>query len=338
MVSSWVRTFKQTPFFRRLRRRFGRPPREVRLADPLRLGLKSLGHRLALDLTPGLAAADTSGEPRHHGIGSKACTQADVESPWFAHWCRELRVVPAYHRKLWEHAFLLQVLHERDMLREGRRGLGFGCGEEPIASYLASRGVAATATDLAPEAARGRGWMETGQHATRRDLAFHAHLVSREAFERLVDFAHVDMNHIPASLDGRHDFCWSLCAFEHLGTIEAGLRFVERSLRTLRPGGLAIHTTEFNFLCQDDTIEEGSTVLFLAKHLTGLAARLERAGHRVGTLDLDVGDGVVDRYVDVPPYEGEPVPQPRWNRPTVHLKLSLGAYPTTSFGLVIEKG
>ncbi len=338
MPGSWIRSFKQTPFFRRLRRRLHRPPREVRLADPVRLSVKSLGHRLALDLTGRLAATDTSAEPRRRGLGSKACTQADVESPWFAHWCRELHVVPEYHRKLWEYAFLLQVLHDRDMLRAGRRGLGFGCGEEPVASYLASRGVAATATDLAPDAAKGRGWMETGQHATRRDLAFRPDLVSREAFERLVDFAFVDMTDIPASLDGQYDFCWSLCAFEHLGTIEAGLRFVEQSMRTLRPGGLAIHTTEFNFLCQDDTIDEGSTVLFLAKHLTDLAARLERSGHRVGALDLDVGDGVVDRYVDVPPYHWNPVPQPGWNTGTVHLKLSLDAYPTTSFGLVVEKG
>ena len=338
MSNSWVKSFKRTPFFLRLRRRFHRPSREVRDADPMRLSMKSFGHRLALDLTRNLAATDTSGEPRHRGLGSKACTQGDVESPWFAHWCRELHIAPAYHRKIWEYAFLLQVLHERDMLRPGRTGLGFGCGEEPIASYLASRGVGATATDLAPDEARGRGWMETGQHTTQRDMALRPDLVSREAFERHVDFAFVDMTDIPASLDGKYDFCWSLCAFEHLGNVEAGLRFVEQSMRSLRPGGVAVHTTEFNFLCTDDTIDEGSTVLFLAKHFAGLAARLERAGHRVGTLDLDVGDGVVDRYVDVPPYEWNPVPQARWNTGTVHLKLSLGAYPTTSFGLVVEKG
>ena len=338
MSSDWVKAFKRTPFYRRLRRPFRRPSRELRFADPVRMSVKSFGRQLALDLGPRLAATDTSGEPRHHGIGSKACTQRDVESPWFVHWCRELHLTPAYRRKLWENAFLLQVLHERDMLRPGRRGLGFGCGEEPIASYLAAHGVAATATDLAPEAARGRGWMETGQHATRPDLAFHADLVSREAFELLVDFAYVDMTDIPASLDGRYDFCWSLCAFEHLGNIEAGLEFVEQSLRSLRPGGLAVHTTEFNFLCTEDTIRKGPTVLFLARHFRELCGRLERAGHRVAPLDLDVGDGVADRYVDVPPYQWDAMPQPGWNDGTVHLKLSLGAYPTTSFGLVVEKG
>ena len=73
-------------------------------------------------------------------------------------------------------------------------------------------------------------------------------------------------------------------------------------MRTLRPGGVAVHTTEFNFLHQQDTVETGVTVLFLARHFTELANRLERAGHRVGPLDFDVGDGVVDRYIDLPPY------------------------------------
>ncbi|MEI7703041.1 MAG: class I SAM-dependent methyltransferase [Deltaproteobacteria bacterium] len=338
MIRSWAASFRRWFLGDRLWLASRPVSRERMASDPVRLSLKSFGIKLNEDLAPRLAAVDGSGEPAHLGLPSKACTQQDVESAWFAHWCRELRIAPSYHRKLWEYAFLLQVLHERGLLREWREGVGFGCGEEPIASFLAARGVAATVTDLDPSVAKGRGWMETGQHATRRDLAFRPEIVSREAFDRLVHYAHVDMNDIPSSLHGRFDFCWSLCAFEHLGSIEAGLRFVERSMDTLRPGGLAVHTTEFNFLCQEETITTGPTVLFLARHFAELKERLERSGHHVGILDLDVGNGLADRYIDLPPYDRDALPQAGWGSGPVHLKLSLEDFPTTSFGLVVQRG
>ena len=96
---------------------------ERNAADPVRLNLQALRWTFAQTLTPGLAHVDSSGEPRDHALSSKACTQRDVERSWFAYWCRELRIQPAYHRKLWEYAFLLQVLHERGMLRGGGSGL-----------------------------------------------------------------------------------------------------------------------------------------------------------------------------------------------------------------------
>ena len=120
-------------------------------SDALKLNVKNLGYHLARELAKTrLETRDVSGEPRHHGVGGKPTTQADVESPWFAYWCRELKIAPVYHRKLWEYAFLLQALYEHDKLREGALGLGFGCGEEPIPSYLAASGIAVTVTDLDP--------------------------------------------------------------------------------------------------------------------------------------------------------------------------------------------
>jgi len=305
--------------------------------DPVSLSIKGLGHALIRDLAPGLARVDFSGEPRPHGLSSKPTTQADVESPWFAYWCHELRIAPAYHRKLWEYAFVLQVLHERGRLREGLRGLGFGCGEEPLPSYLASRDVEVTVTDLDPARARGRGWMETGQHASSLSKAHKPELVSRERFEARVQLEYVDMNDIPAALHGAYDFCWSICAFEHLGSIEGGLRFVENAMRTLRPGGVAVHTTEFNYLSEEETVEDGPTVLFLRRHLVELKRRLEAAGHRVGPLDFDSGDGLLDRYVDLPPYAWSAGPAQALAQGVGHLKLAVGRFPSTCFGLVVER-
>lgn len=299
-------------------------------AQALTLNVKNFGYHLARERTKSaLASVDVSSEPRHHGLGCKPTTQADVESPWFAYWCSELRLAPVYHRKLWEYAFLLQALFEQGKLQAGAIGLGFGCGEEPIASYLAARGVAVTVTDLDPELSRGKGWMETGQHTSAIDMAYRPALVARDRFDGLVRLRYVDMNAIPGDLAGKHDFCWSICAFEHLGSIENGLRFVENAMATLKPGGLAVHTTEFNYTSEDQTLEDPSLCLFLKKHFLELKRRLEAAGHVVAPMEFDTGDGVLDGFIDLPPFgcAGE-----------MHLKLTVGRFPSTCFGVVVQKG
>jgi 2-polyprenyl-3-methyl-5-hydroxy-6-metoxy-1,4-benzoquinol methylase len=311
---------------------FGRDP------DALRLNIKNFGYELARGLAPGLARVDVSQEPRIHGLRNKPTTQADIESAWFAWWCKELKIAPLYHRKLWEYAFVLQALFENGKLRPGMRGLGFGCGEEPIASFLASEGVTVTVTDLDPARARGLGWMETAQHTSAIEQAFKAELVARDRFDRLVQLEHVDMNAIPSGLDGQYDFCWSICALEHLGSIENGVRFVERAMATLKPGGLAVHTTEFNYLSEDETIDEPPTVLFLRRHLIELRDRLQRAGHRVDDLDFDTGNGVLDRFIDLPPYEWDAPGKRSCGADVGRLKLTVGRFPSTCFGIIVRAG
>ena len=144
-------------------------------------------------------------------------------------------------------------------------------------SYFADHGVFVTVTDLEPTEAAAQGWIDTSQHTSSRDAAYHAHLVSREHFDRYVSLRYVDMNAIPSDLRD-FDFCWSICALEHIGSIQKGLDFIENSLRTLRSGGVAVHTTEFNFLNDERTIDDWPTVLFQKQHFRLLAERLERQG------------------------------------------------------------
>lgn len=261
------------------------------------------------------------------GVLSKTCTQDQVESPWFAAWCEALGEPPQAHRKLWEWAYLIRVLDELDQLRPGRRGLGFGVGRESMVAFIAGRGCDVVATDLAPDAAEALLWTNADQHASGilEDLA-RPELCDPDAFAERVSWRPVDMRSVPADLRG-FDFCWSACAFEHLGTIDAGLRFVEDSVATLRPGGIAVHTTELNLDSDTETIESGPTVLFRRRDLQDLAARLEAAGHEVATLHLVQGSGALDTYVDVPPY----VPEP-------HIRLLYRNVVTTSVALVIRAG
>jgi|GEM_PF-1734391 len=107
----------------------------------LHLNVKNMGYDIACRLHPVLTNIDYSKEPKQYNLVSKPTTQADVESSWFAFWCSEIKAAPIYHRKLWEFAFFLQVIFEHGLLKTGITGIGFGCGQEPLASYFASKGL-----------------------------------------------------------------------------------------------------------------------------------------------------------------------------------------------------
>ncbi len=312
--------------------------RTTRNVDAIQLNLKFFGYEVARNLAAALPAVMAL-HPERVSLRSKPATQADMESGWAAFWLAELKVPLMFHRKLWEYVFLLQALWEAGMLEPGRRGLGFGCGREPLPSYFASRNVQVCVTDLAPEETVGRGWQETAQHAATLDVAFHAHLVPRDVFDRQVRLEHVDMNAIPDHLRD-FDFAWSICALEHLGSIEKGLAFIENSLATVRSGGVVVHTTEFNFTRDDETIDNWITVLFQRRHFQELAIRLQDKGHHVAPLDFHVGNDPMDHFIDLPPFRDDWSSGMRefWAGNTPHLKLNIDGFPTTCFGLIITRG
>jgi 2-polyprenyl-3-methyl-5-hydroxy-6-metoxy-1,4-benzoquinol methylase len=300
------------------------------------LTIKNFGYELARSMAAALPVrTDTVAE--HVGLTCRASVQIDLESTWAAHWCGQLQMPLLFHRKLWELAYVLQAIFEHGHIREGARGLGFGCGVEPLPSYFAAHGVAITMTDLAPDEAALAGWSATNQHAADVDMAFQPHLVSRERFDENVNLRYVDMNAIPADLTG-FDFCWSICALEHLGSIEQGLAFIENTLDTLLPGGLSVHTTEFNISADGPTIDNWPTVLFQQRHFEDLAARLRARGHDVAPLDFALGDRPLDRFIDVPPYHHDlPEDIAAWLGAPQHLKVAVDGFAATCFGVIVRK-
>jgi len=259
-------------------------------------------------------------------VQSRLCTQADLETDWFAAWCEAIDVPPTVHRKTWEFAYICEMLDSLDMLKPGRRGLGFGVGREPVVSGFAARGVEVTATDLAPDAQEATAWVRSAQHASNIDGLLNPKVCDPEDFRRLVSWRPVDMRDIPKDLEG-YDFCWSTCAFEHLGSLQAGLDFVEHSVGTLRPGGIAVHTTEFNVSSNDATVESGATVVYRERDLLAFRDKMEAAGHEVAAFDFHRGSGMFDQYIDVPPWGDEPV-----------LRFTLANFTLTSVGIVIRAG
>lgn len=300
------------------------------------LSIKLYGYDLARKLGEALPVPEFTAA-RHVGLGTSLSVQDDIESDWAAHWCAELKIPVVYHRKIWELVYILQAMFENGHLKPGSRALGFGCGEEPIPSYLASLGMQVTITDLEPARAQLAGWADTNQHAASLAQAYKPYLVPSDAFERLVDLQYVDMNDIPSTLKN-YDVCWSVCALEHLGSIEQGLTFIEKSLETLRPGGLAVHTTEFNINPEGPTIDNWVTVLFQQKHIRELADRLRRQGHYVAELNFDLGKKVMDRFVDLPPFHHDmPAEIQEWVGEQYHLKVGFDGFVTTCIGIIVRK-
>jgi 2-polyprenyl-3-methyl-5-hydroxy-6-metoxy-1,4-benzoquinol methylase len=254
---------------------------------------------------------------------SQVGSAAQIEAPEFRAWCGVLHHPVIFHRKLWEWCYTLQVLERAGRLQAGQRALGFGVGTEPLPAVLASRGVEVVATDQ-PSDDAGQ-WAETGQHAESLDALLREDICPRDRFLDLVSFRPVDMRHIPTDLRG-FDIVWSSCCFEHLGSPQAGLDFVLAAMDCLSPGGLAVHTTEYDVHESPEIVDLGAVVLYRRQELAWLAAELRRRGHSI-SFNFHLPDSDPrDRHEDEEPYSD------------VHLRVKLGPTAAASFGLVITKG
>lgn len=258
-------------------------------------------------------------------MSSANCLASDFFHPRFAEFCVAYKHRVQLHRKLWEWAFIYHHLNDAGVLADGKRGLGFGVGQERLPAFFASKGATVVATD-APSGVADSGWKETGQHSDALEDLFHRDLVEEDEFRSHVTFEPADMNNISPHLTD-FDFCWSACCFEHLGSIQHGLDFVCNSIKSIRPGGIAVHTTELNLSSDDETVETGGTVLFRRRDFDALKSRLRQDGHIVKDLPIKLGLSYIDHLVDVPPYRDEP-----------HLKTALGRFVMTSAGIVIRRG
>ena len=248
----------------------------------------------------------------------------DFASEWMPQRVTELGETLRMHRKVWEFAVIAQVYQET--VGSGGLALGFGCGREPLPAWLANRGCRVVATDQALEDAKD--WVGSKQHSGGlADLPFKG-ICDERKFRGLVTYTPMDMNVIPDDFQqGLFDFTWSAGSFEHIGGIEAGMQFFLKQMRCLKPGGMAVHTTEFNFGNNEQTIEYHNLVLFRQRDLEELERRVNAQGDHMWPLDLRRGDQEADLYVDPWPYEG-----------AAHLNLAIADHVSTSVLLVARRG
>lgn len=268
---------------------------------------------------------DPKGEvaPTFPHVISQACTAAQIDTPEYAALCDRMGQPHLMHRKQWEWCYIVQALEEAGMTKPGRRGVGFGVGTEPITPLLAASGCELVASDLFSTDAHAGMWKDNDQHAASLDDLNRDGICPSDVFRRNVTFRAVDMNDVPDDL-ADFDFAWSSCALEHLGTLDAGVAFLRRQFDCLKPGGIGVHTTEYNVSSNDETIVSGHTVLYRRRDLAAVAAEFRAAGHDVA-ITFGLGDRSEDRHVDVPP----------WG--STHLKVADYGFVITSFGLTVRK-
>ena len=255
------------------------------------------------------------------------CQAADFYHPRYIQLCKLIAERPRFHRKQWEWIFVLHKLLESGAAKAGARGLVFGVGREPLPAVFATLGANITATDAPLDLATTSSWTSTNQHSAALEGLSYPEIVPDDKLAQQVTHAYCDMNAIGPEFTG-YDFNWSSCCFEHLGNLEAGLQFVVNAVeKTLKPGGVAVHTTEFNASSNEGTVESGETVIYRRRDMEALVHRLRERGHEVEEFKIGPFAHALDFHVDVPPYSGD-----------VHLKLLLAGHTCTSVGIVVRRG
>ena len=208
-------------------------------------------------------------------ITGALCKAGDFTAKNYKDLCRLIGESPNNHRKQWEFIYILSVLKENGLLAPGKRGLGFGCGIEPIVPALAEAGVGVTATDL-PQGEGG--WWETGPWTWDK---FIPAVCSKKSATRITH-RHVDMTDIDRDLrEEEFDFVWSCGSLEHLGSINKGWEFVADSMECLKPGGIAVHTTEHDLTNGIEVLDHAPTVLYRERHFKLLSELCQGLGYQI---------------------------------------------------------
>lgn len=268
-------------------------------------------------------------------LTSIVCKYQHFRSDWYTRWSHALGYGPVVdtletsgsHRKIWEWCAISQALEERGMLQPGKLGLGFAVGQEPLASAFAARGVRVLATDR-PQDGSPDSWSETGQHAGSLEVLFKEHLIGRREFSERVSYAPANMTSIGHLDSESYDFLWSSCALEHLGSLEAGVNFIEASLSLLKVGGVAVHTTEYNVSSNAETLADGANVIFRQRDIEAIGQRVRALSAAMSRPDFDAGDEAPDIEFDYEPY---------FQNRRYHIKILAAGFVATSMLLIIQR-
>lgn len=280
---------------------------------------------LSYKLRPSSVVLYNSTAPLRSGL----CNQAQIDSEAFKSWTEKRGSGARVSRKDWELSYICQALYERGFLAPGKRGLVLAVGTEELPSLFASMGCEIVASDMASDKAAEIGWIETNQHAASLESLNTKGLCPSDVFAERVTFRVVDMNHIPDDLmQEKFDFVWSACSLEHLGSIQKGQEFILNSMRCLKPGGVAVHTTEFNLSSNWLTVNSFPTCIFRRRDIEQVVKKLRKSGYSI-SIDYKAERLPGANYVDVPHH------MKAYNKD--YLCLVLENFVTTSVGLIIDK-
>lgn len=252
-------------------------------------------------------------------------TQHGLCSQDFYFWVDAIKERPKFHRKQWEYFLALQTIWASSGGNlHGKKAILFGVGLDPIAAVLASLGMDVKATDFRG-GANAAAWKSTGQLSEDMSDLNARGICSREDFLDRCSYEEVDMSAIPNKFRSSFDYSLSFCSLGHIGGYREGLDFVEQSGKVLRPGGIAVHTTEIDLSEHLPVLESPNLSLYRSADLKKTLQTLTEQGYQVPDHSFKAGPGLADSHLDKEPYS------------STHLRFELLGHETTAFGFVFSK-
>lgn len=266
-------------------------------------------------------------------IPTKAVSNSPAFSePWFERWRITLGYNKGeYKRKIWELCWAMEILsnvgHTGGGNFSGKSGISFGCGLERIGPHLAGLGANMLFTDVAVNKTIEEHWLKTGQHCGGDLSKMEVSASTAGDWAERSEFQYYNMlDPIPKEWIGAFDFCYSMNSVDHIGSICQAQEFIIRSMKVLRPGGVAVYTSELALDGPEDAMCFGYTSFFRMRDIRHLVYALNWAGNK--TLNLNYGHDWSKETID-----REPFSDPRAN----HILISIAGCLVTSFGIVAIK-
>ncbi|HAM22778.1 MAG TPA: hypothetical protein DCQ04_11000 [Actinobacteria bacterium] len=269
------------------------------------------------------------------GMVSQACQARHFRDPAYLKWAQVMKFGPYWHRKFWEWASIMETAEVGGVLRPGSRAVGFGVGQEPISAALALHDVDVLATDVPTSDSQAAAWATGLQHAESIDILQHPDICPPEKFKGVVSFRPVDMNALDPEVlpAGSFDFAWSSCVIEHLGSPKLAMDFVLNCAELLAPGGVMIHTTEYELLNRGETRDYGNCAIFRIDDLQQVVDTLNKRGFEANT-DFEVSlASPEERWIS----SSLEARYPAGYLEPAHLRLIISESVSTSFSIIVRR-
>lgn len=291
---------------------------------------REISHRLD-ELSPAELCGSISGyAPGRPVFGPGMIHQSDFLQAEMQGYVFELMEQPRFHGKQWQWASILRQarLASTDESVEGRQpvAIGFGVGTEPIPALLAKWGFKVTASDYF-DGPDSQEWAKTNQMVQNYSASAlnDRQICPDNVFDSNVELINLDMNCIPKSWHGTADFIWSTCALGHIGGYQKGLEFILQSAKTLRPGGVAVHTTEV-VVDDKDCLDSPGLSLYRRHDIWVTLQQLKAQGFSVPEHFFDPGKGLFDELLS---------PEP--NHPDPHIKIEILGREIYNFSIIFSR-
>jgi ubiquinone/menaquinone biosynthesis C-methylase UbiE len=262
---------------------------------------------------------------------SKICDAADwSDNEFYTVVLDELKEQPRFHRKQWEFAMIFLALKKLGFLNENKTGLSMGGGSERVLYSIAKHVKKLFVTDLYDE---NTTW-DCARTFNPDDF-----IKQNKPFdidEQKVTALKMDMRSLEFE-DNSFDFCYSSCAFEHIGKNEDFIQHLNEVYRCLKNNGVYVFTTELQL--GNNTIEDRNNFIFSPESLQTILNEIKLCTEFIpdATLTDHVSNYPLPSNISKLCGSDDNSLTDKILKDYPHLILLRGKYPFTSIQLILRK-